>query len=169
MKFDLLTRSPRIVGMFWKSWILTYWPHSQVRRDSAGKIFATMLLHSLFSFICNMTVFWQSWIFSDLRPDPLSPTRGSNTGLGSLITLDMFYIYCTSVCMRTFSKNIDLPSYLRNLSVRPLTTPKWSGGWGEILITVMLIYSHWVIKAYSEKLFDVSFGEMWSYSPKKPI
>ena len=70
--------------------------------------------------------------------------------------------------MRTFSKNIDLPSYLRN--VRPLTTPKWSGGWGKILITVLLIYSHWVIKAYSEKLFDVIVLEKCEvYSTKKPI
>ena len=40
---------------FWKSWILTYWPHPKGRGSgvggSAGKIFATMLLHSYFFLI----------------------------------------------------------------------------------------------------------------------
>ena len=37
--------------MFWKSWILTFWLQGQRmggERGSAGKIFATMLLHSCF-------------------------------------------------------------------------------------------------------------------------
>ena len=37
-------------------------------------------------------------------PHPLSPPRGSDPGLRSKITFDMFHIYCTSVCMRNFSK-----------------------------------------------------------------
>ena len=45
--------------MFWKSWILTYWPHHQGQGlgggGSAGKIFATMLLHSWFSLIWYTT------------------------------------------------------------------------------------------------------------------
>ena len=48
------------MAMFWKSWILTYWPHPQ-GGWSAGKIFATMWLHLMipFNLICNMTIFWK--------------------------------------------------------------------------------------------------------------
>ena len=28
-------------------------------------------------------------------------------------------------------------------------------GWGKVLITVMLIYGHWVIMTYSDKLSDI--------------
>ena len=38
--------------IFWKFWILTFWPHPWVRGGgSAGKIFATILLHSWFLLI----------------------------------------------------------------------------------------------------------------------
>ena len=59
-----------IMTMFWKGWILTYWP-GQGRvyvcvSGSADKIFATMLLHFVipFNLICNMTMFWKSWIMT---------------------------------------------------------------------------------------------------------
>ena len=94
--------------MFWISWIFTFWGE----RGAAGKIFATMLLHSqspliwyatwscsakvkydlltlrlwgeggcgqnicyhvtafviAFNFICNMTMFWKSWILTFWPP-----------------------------------------------------------------------------------------------------
>ena len=48
-----------------------------------------------------------------------------------------------------------------------MTRPKGPEGWGKILITVMLIYRHWVIIALSEKLSDISFGEILSLLHKK--
>ena len=42
-------------GPVLKKWILTYWPHPQDRRGSAGKIFATRLLHSQFPLIWYAT------------------------------------------------------------------------------------------------------------------
>ena len=42
-----------------------------------------------------MTMFWRSWILS-FWPQPLSPLRGSDWGLWSKITFDMFHIYYTS-------------------------------------------------------------------------
>ena len=56
-----------------------------------------------FNLICNMTIFWRSWILS-FRPNHLSPPRGSYRCLWSKITFDMFHNYFTSVCMRQFSK-----------------------------------------------------------------
>ena len=49
--------------MFWKSWILTFWPPGSLG-GSAGKIFTTMLLHFVipFNLICIMTIIWKSWI-----------------------------------------------------------------------------------------------------------
>ena len=44
-----------------------------------------------------MTMFWKSRILT-FWSHPLSPCRGSGTGLGSKITFDMFHIYYTSVC-----------------------------------------------------------------------
>ena len=53
-----------------------------------------------------------------------------------------------------------------NVEFWPLTPPQWSRGGGKIFITAMLIYRHWVIIAYSEKLSDISFGEMWRFHNK---
>ena len=76
--------------MFWKNWILTFWSHplSPPRGSGTGlgsiwfatwpcsekikfwhfdptpKSFATMLLHSRFPLICNMTMFWINWILT---------------------------------------------------------------------------------------------------------
>ena len=165
---------------------------------SAGKIFATMLLHFVIpiNLICNMTMFWKSLILTppagsgefcrqnicyhvaafvipfnlirnmtrwcsekvefDLLTLPPKSTQGLDPDLWPKITFDMFHFYSTSVCMRNFSKKYwQLTELLRNLNIWPLTPPKGSGGWGKILITVMLIYMHWAIMAYSEKLSDI--------------
>ena len=58
----------------------------------------TMLMRKgidIYFFICNMTMFWRSWILS-FWPQPLSPLRGSDWGLWSKFTFDMFHIYYTS-------------------------------------------------------------------------
>ena len=59
-----------------------------------------------FNPLCSMTMFWKSWILT-FWPHPLSPTRGSDTGLRSKITFDMCQIYWTSVCMWNFGKSFD--------------------------------------------------------------
>ena len=56
-----------------------------------------------FNVICNMIMFRKSWILT-FWPHPLSPSRGSGTGLQSKIAFDMFLIHCSSVCMRNFCK-----------------------------------------------------------------
>ena len=65
------------IAMFWKSWTLTFWPHllgswRDEGEGSAGKIFATMLLHFVipFNLICKMTMFWRSRILT-FWPQPL--------------------------------------------------------------------------------------------------
>ena len=98
-----------------------------------------------FNLICNMTMFWKSWI--------LTPTQ--EPGLRSKIMFIMFHIYYTSVFMWKFWQPTEL---LRNLNIWPSTPPIPKGGglWGsKILVTVMLIFRHWVIIDYSEKLSDI--------------
>ena len=56
-----------------------------------------------FHLICNMTMFWRSWILS-FWPHPLSLPRESDRCLWSKITFDMFHNYRTSICMRQLSK-----------------------------------------------------------------
>ena len=45
-----------------------------------------------FNVICNMIMFRKSWILM-FWPRPLSPPRGSGTGLQSKLAFDMFLIY----------------------------------------------------------------------------
>ena len=73
--------------------------------------------------------------------------------------------------MRNFSKNIDvLLSYCELKIVDPSPHLRGSGGWGKLLIVVMLIYSYWVIIEYSEKFSDIIvLEESEVYSTKKPI
>ena len=65
--------------MFWKSWIMTYWPHPQGREvggggGSAGKIFATKLLHSWFSYIWYAT--WPCFKKNEFWPTDTIPRVG---------------------------------------------------------------------------------------------
>ena len=93
--------------MFWKSWILTFDP--RVRGwQWAGLPWQNICYHVAafifpFNVICNMVMFRKSWILT-FWPHPLSPPRGSGTGLWSKIAFDLFLIYCNSVCMRNFCK-----------------------------------------------------------------
>ena len=59
-----------------------------------------------FNLICNMTIFWRSWILS-FWSHHLSPPRGSDRCLWSKTMFDLFHNYFTSVCLRQFSKNVD--------------------------------------------------------------
>ena len=63
--------------MFWKSWILTCWPHPQGRGwGSAGKIYGTMLLHSWFSLMWYAT--WPCSENVEFRPiDSITRVRVS--------------------------------------------------------------------------------------------
>ena len=97
----------------WKSWNSTYWPNPQGRGVGGGGgregvcgqtiSYHVAVFFTLFHMICNMTRFWQIWILT-FWPHSLSPPRWWDTGLGFKITFDMFHIYCTFVCMRSFSK-----------------------------------------------------------------
>ena len=53
--------------MFWKSWILEFWPPG-LGGVSAGILFATTLHVAApvipFNFICNLTMFWKSLILT---------------------------------------------------------------------------------------------------------
>ena len=98
--------------MVWKRW---NWPFDpNLRGRGVGSwvgVWEQNICHHAtafvipFNLICNMTLFWKSWILTFWPPPPKS-TSGWDTGLGSKIALDMFHIYCTSVCMRNFSKKI---------------------------------------------------------------
>ena len=60
-----------------------------------------------FNLICNMTTFWKSWILASAPHPNASPPRRPDPDLRTKVSFDMFHIYCSSVCMRQFSKNID--------------------------------------------------------------
>ena len=47
-----------------------------------------------------------------------------------------------------------IPLKIYNMTVLTFDPPFGVRGWSKILITVMLIYRHWVIIAYGEKLSD---------------
>ena len=71
--------------------------------------------------------------------------------------------------MQTFRKNIDNLLSYGEIQIFNLW-PHLRGHGGIILITVMLIYSHWVIMTCSEKLSDIIVLEKFEvYSTKKPI
>ena len=100
--------------MFWEKLNLTYWPHPKwVGGEGGGGGGATMLLHSWFSLIWYAT--WSCFEKVEFWPHLLSPCRRWDTDLWLKIMLDMFHIYCTSVCMRNFHKKYkQLTELLRN-------------------------------------------------------
>ena len=149
--------------MFWKSW--SFDPIARVGRGerggSAGKIFATMLLHPWFSLIWYATRPCSEKVLTIL---PRRQGEGHGEGWeskGKLFATMLlhFVIPCSEkVEFRPFDPN-------------PLVHPGgWDTGWGKILITVMLIYRYLVIMAYSEKLSDIIVSDNCEvYSTNKPI
>ena len=122
--------------MFWKSWILTYWPHSKGWWwgwvGVWGQIFATMLLHSWFSSqwswgrgmsvgkifatmwhvaaflilfkICNMTMFWKSWILTPPpESQPTQTSRDRTTCFWKYFSLTLLFPYARACIMRACS------------------------------------------------------------------
>ena len=76
-------------------------------------------------------IFWKSWPL----PHPLNPPRGGDgwwldTALRTIILLYIFHIYCTSVCMRNFSKNIDNWMSYCEFDLWPYDP--WRGQWAWI-------------------------------------
>ena len=140
--------------MFWKSWILTCWPQGQGMGwlGLCGQNICYHVAAFMFPFnvICNLIMFQKSWILT-FWPQPLRQPRGSGTGLWSNIAFDMFLIYCNSVCMRNFCKKKMTTDWVI-AKFTYLTFGPTGGRGGNLLITVMLIYRHKVITAYSEKL-----------------
>ena len=98
-----------IYNMFWKKWIMTLWPHSQVGegRDCRQNVcFHVASYLILFNLICNMTMFWKKWILT-ISPHPLCPPKGSDSGLGSKSCL--IYFICMYLCLHANfqEQNID--------------------------------------------------------------
>ena len=120
--------------MFWKSWILTFWPPGSGGGGSAGILFATLLHVAApvipFKLICNITMFWKSLIVP-LTPPPKS-TQGSDTGLRSKVRFDMFLIYCTSVCICFHVAAFAIPFDMQHDNVlKTLILTFWPPGpWG---------------------------------------
>ena len=125
--------------LFWyASWPcfekVEFWPFDpQGRGGVCGKNICDHVAAFLipFNLICNMTMFWKSWILTFWQ-HPLRPPRGSGIGLGSKITFDRFLINCISVRMQNFRKKYwQLTELLRNLNIWPLTPPKGLGKFNQ--------------------------------------
>ena len=121
--------------IFWRRWILTFWPHPQCRGvgGSAGKIFATMLLHVSFSLVwyatwpysvCHNSKF-KSWLrlnFDLLTPSPRtsapSPksTQGGQTQAFNLKSLLICFVFIVPLfaCEISVKKYWQLNELMRN-------------------------------------------------------
>ena len=97
-----------------------------------------------FNVICNMIMFQESWILT-FWPHPLSPPRGSGTGLRSKIAFDMFLIIVTLSACEISVKKMTTDWVIAKFTYLTLDPTGWRGG--KFLIMVMLIYRHWVIIA----------------------
>ena len=97
-------------------------------------------------------------------------TQGSDTVLWSKLRLICFFIIVLLSACEISVKNIDLTTDWVIAKFKCLTLPKGSGWWSKILSTVLLIYRHWIIMAYSEKFSDTIVLEHCEvYTTKKPI
>ena len=92
---------------------------------------------------------YATWPYSEnIEFWPRSPPREWDPGLWTKILFDMFHINWTSAWV-TLVKSIDnWLKLLQNLNIWTLTPPNF-------FLTVMLIYRHWAIIAYSENLSDI--------------
>ena len=104
-----------------KSWILTFDP--RVRgwewAGFCGQNICYQIAAFIFPFnlICNMIMFWKSWILT-VWHHPSKSNQGVWHRVWSKIAFDMFLIYCNSVWMRNFSKKYwQLTELLRNLHI----------------------------------------------------
>ena len=115
--------------MFWKTWIMTFWPNPQGRGGGRGSLGAKHLLSCCCIWYATWPYFEKSWILASVPS--LSPARGSDPGLQTKIPFGMFHIYCSSVCMKNFSKSMTT-DLLRYLNFDLFFTPhKGSGGRGK--------------------------------------
>ena len=92
---------------------------------SGGKIFATMLLQSCFSFI-----WYAKWPFSEkLNFDPLTPSPGPGWGWGALHA--KYWLQCCCILWFPFS-DMQHNRVLKKLNFDPLTPSpgSWGGGGG---------------------------------------
>ena len=142
------------ITMFWKKWILTYWPHhygcgggGMVR--SAGTINATMLLHSWFPLIWYAT--WHCTEKVELWPlDPRvrGGVCGQNIGYHVAAFLILFNLICN---MTMLWKSWILANW-----------PQPQGQWAKYLLPccclaiAFKLYATW---PYSEKI------EFWPTDP----
>ena len=113
--FDLLTPSLGTVGV--------------IEWESAGEIFAAKLLHFVVPFksICNMTMFWKSWILT-YWPHP----RGG--GLGEGVCLAKKMLPCINAIL--FNLICNTTMFKKKLNFNQLTTSP--GESGKIFATMLL-------------------------------
>ena len=131
--------------MFWKSWILTFWPPGSGGGGGGGSariIFATMLHVAApvipFYLVCNMTMFWKSFILP-LTPPPKS-TQGSDTGLRSKVRFDMFLIivplsaFATMLLHSRFPLICNMTTFWKSLILTFWPQGPWGGLRGKYLL-----------------------------------
>ena len=79
--------------IFWKSWILTFWPHSlgSWERGTVGKLFDIMLLHYLipFNLTCYMTMFSKRW---SLTYWPVGSGSGGGGSAGKIFATILLHL-----------------------------------------------------------------------------
>ena len=138
--------------VFWKSWMLTT---PQVSGGGVGGglwvkyLLPCCWIRDSLKLICNMTMFWKSWILTFWTQPPPPPPVHPVDRTQALDQNHVWYAsYLLYLCLHVKSVKILTNELLRNLNIWPLIPPEGSGGWGKILITVMLMYRHWVIMAY---------------------
>ena len=121
----------------------------------------------LFNLIWNMTIIILKSLILASTP-PVRQPRGSDPGLKLKSCLICFIrIYCTAVYMQSVGKNIDYWLSYCNIIYLTFVLAIGVRGWGKMFVTVMLIYRHWAIMVYSEKLSDIIFGKRKVHYPQK--
>ena len=122
-----------------------------------------------FNLICNMTIFWKSLILAPAVPPKSTP--GAQTHPFKLKSCFIWFISIAALpTCKISAKKMTIALVIakfKYLTFEPLGGVK---GGGVKLDTAMLIYSHWVIMVYSEKLLNIiALVKCEDYHTKKLI
>ena len=130
MKLCTCVRLIKSDNTFRKIYSLTFWPHPLGQGCVCEQNICYHVAASVVSFnlICNMTIFWNSLILAS-APAPLVHPTGSDPGLQTKIPFDRFHIYCCSVCMQNFSKNINNCLSYCKIKIFDLWPLRWGLMW----------------------------------------
>ena len=136
------------ISMFWKSWILTFWGE---RGGAAGKIFATLLLHSRFPLI-----WYATWLCSaKVKFDLLTLGEGGGGwGQNNCYHVTAFVIAFNFICnMTMFWKSLILP-----LTPPPKSSQGSDTGLrSKVRFDMFLIYCTSVCICYHVAAFAIPF------------